>query len=140
MLFDWYTPHVVPATFASGIWYSLRLLTERTFPRDNCTLDLSLFIRSLATLAFNVNESWGSFILLTFRIHKPRSYIGLWTRGDRINNCLFTFWCSVKRFLIGKGIVRGGTWTFGSTNQIRQTSLREEFPKILWLFEGNVEV
>ena len=65
------------------IRYPLRLLTERTYPRDNCTLDLSLFIRSLATLAFNVNESLGSFILLTFRIHKPRSYIGLWTRGDR---------------------------------------------------------
>ena len=43
------------STLGSGIWYSLRLLTERTFPRENCTLDLGLFIRSLATLAFNVN-------------------------------------------------------------------------------------
>ena len=33
------------------IRYPLRLLTERTNPRDNCTLDLSLFIRSLVTLA-----------------------------------------------------------------------------------------
>ena len=50
---------------------------------SNCTLDLSLFIRSLATLAFNVNESLGSFIFLTFGIHKPRSYIGLRKRVDR---------------------------------------------------------